>query len=94
MFAAIPSPSTSSIQIGVFELRAYGMTIAIGALLASFVAEPCMSSAGGGGFLLAHTAKGKNLLFDFFCLLALMLGDFFWFKLVSFKSGFSDKLSL
>jgi len=39
---------------------------AVAALLASFVAEPCMSSAGGGGFMLAHTHDKNNLLFDFF----------------------------
>ena len=47
MFAAIPSPSTSSIQIGVFELRAYGLTIAIGALLAVWVSSRRYEAAGG-----------------------------------------------
>ncbi len=40
---------------------------AVAALMASFVAEPCMSSAAGGGFMTALTATGKPLLFDFFC---------------------------
>ena len=47
MFAAIPSPSTSSIQIGIFELRAYGLTIAIGALLAVWVSSRRYEAAGG-----------------------------------------------
>jgi len=40
---------------------------AVASLLASFVAEPLMSSAAGGGFMTAFTAEGKPLLFDFFC---------------------------
>ncbi len=38
---------------------------AAAAMLASFVVEPTLTSAAGGGFLLAHTAD-KNVLFDFF----------------------------
>jgi gamma-glutamyltranspeptidase/glutathione hydrolase len=33
---------------------------------AGAVAEPCFTSLGGGGFLLAHTASGEHVLFDFF----------------------------
>ena len=47
MFAAIPSPSTSSIQIGAFELRAYGLAIAVGALLAVWVSSRRYEAAGG-----------------------------------------------
>ncbi|MEC4802670.1 MAG: gamma-glutamyltransferase [Jaaginema sp. PMC 1079.18] len=39
---------------------------AIAAMLASFVVEPTLTSAGGGGFLLARTCQGENILFDFF----------------------------
>jgi gamma-glutamyltranspeptidase / glutathione hydrolase len=39
---------------------------AIAALLASFVVEPGLTSAAGGGFLLAHTQDNQNILFDFF----------------------------
>ncbi|MGC1525067.1 MAG: gamma-glutamyltransferase [Phormidesmis sp.] len=39
---------------------------AIAAMLTACVAEPTLTSLGGGGFLLAQTAKGKNTLFDFF----------------------------
>ncbi|MCB9642668.1 MAG: gamma-glutamyltransferase [Myxococcales bacterium] len=38
----------------------------LAAMLAAFVAEPCLISAGGGGFLLAHTASHEDLLLDFF----------------------------
>jgi len=40
---------------------------AIAAFFASFIAEPCMSSAGGGAFANILTAKGERLLLDFFC---------------------------
>ena len=33
---------------------------------AGAVAEPCFTSLGGGGFLLAHTRAGEQVLFDFF----------------------------
>ncbi len=39
---------------------------AAAAILASFVAEPGLTSAAGGGFLLAHTQANQNILFDFF----------------------------
>lgn len=39
---------------------------AVAALWMSFVAEPCMSSAGGGGFANVMTAGGRSLIYDFF----------------------------
>lgn len=39
---------------------------AVAAILASFVTESTLTSAAGGGFLLAHTQAGQNILFDFF----------------------------
>lgn len=44
--------------------NAYDAVVA--AHLAACVAEPVLSSLGGGGFLLAKTATGKKLLYDFF----------------------------
>lgn len=38
----------------------------VAAVLTSVVAEPCLTSIAGGGFLLAHTQAGENILFDFF----------------------------
>lgn len=40
---------------------------AIAAFMAAWVVEPCMASAGGGGFATALTAQGKSIVFDFFC---------------------------
>ena len=58
---------TAETAIEILNAGGNAYDAAVGALLTSFVAEPCMSSAGGGGFLLAHTSQGKDLLFDFFC---------------------------
>lgn len=40
---------------------------AIAAHFAMFIAESCMASAGGNGFALTRTSKGKIHFFDFFC---------------------------
>jgi len=39
---------------------------AIAAVMTAWVTESVLTSAGGGGFLLAHTHDGTNCLFDFF----------------------------
>ena len=39
---------------------------ALAALFTAFVAEPTLTSMGGGGFFLSYTAEGKANLFDFF----------------------------
>ncbi len=50
----------------MFRLGGNAFDAAIAAVLASFVAESMMTSAGGGGFMLAHTQEKENILFDFF----------------------------
>ena len=40
---------------------------AIAAFLMTWVCEPCMASAGGGGFAQIYTAERKSILLDFFC---------------------------
>jgi gamma-glutamyltranspeptidase/glutathione hydrolase len=44
--------------------NAFDAVVAAG--FASTVAEPLLNSPGGGGFILAHTARGEEVLFDFF----------------------------
>ncbi len=39
---------------------------ALGAMCAACVCEPMLASLGGGGFLLAQTAAGESMVFDFF----------------------------
>ncbi len=55
-------------EAGIEILRNGGNAFdaAVAAILASFVAEPGLTSAGGSGFLLAHTQDNQNILFDFF----------------------------
>lgn len=44
--------------------NAFDAVVAAG--FAGAVAEPALTSLGGGGFLLARTARGEATLFDFF----------------------------
>ncbi len=55
-------------EAGIEILRNGGNAFdaAVAAIIASFVAEPGLTSAAGSGFLLAHTQANQNILFDFF----------------------------
>ena len=55
-------------EAGAEMLRCGGNAFdaAIAAVMTAWVTESVLTSAGGGGFLLAHTATGKSCLFDFF----------------------------
>lgn len=66
---AIAAGHDCTAQAAVEVLRAGGNAIdaAIAAYLMSWVAEPLMSSGGGGAFALVFTEKGDAKLFDFFC---------------------------
>jgi len=50
----------------MFRLGGNAFDAAAAAVLASFVTESSLTSAAGGGFLLAHTQENQNILFDFF----------------------------
>lgn len=65
---AVAAGDVHTAQAAADVLRAGGNAFdaAIAALFASSVAEPVLSSLGGGGFLLAHPAGGKPVLYDFF----------------------------
>jgi gamma-glutamyltranspeptidase / glutathione hydrolase len=59
-------PVTVEAAIEVLRAGGNAYDAAVAAGFAAAVAEPCLSSLGGGGFLLAHTAAGEEVLFDFF----------------------------
>jgi len=56
---------TAEAGIEIFRLGGNAFDAAV-AILASFVTESALTSAAGGGFLLAHTKTNHNTLFDFF----------------------------
>ncbi len=57
---------TAQAGIEIFRLGGNAFDAAAAAILASFVTESALTSAAGGGFLLAHTNTNENILFDFF----------------------------
>lgn len=59
-------PKTAEAGIEMLKLGGNAFDGAVAAILASFVTETGLTSAAGGGFLLAHTHTHQNILFDFF----------------------------
>lgn len=59
-------PATVSAAADVLAAGGNAFDACVAAGFAAAVAEPCLTSLGGGGFLLAHTARGDDILFDFF----------------------------
>ena len=59
-------PATVAAAVDVLRAGGNAYDAAVAAGFASGVAEPCLSSLGGGGFLLARTAGGEEVVFDFF----------------------------
>jgi gamma-glutamyltranspeptidase / glutathione hydrolase len=59
-------PATVGAAVEVLEAGGNAYDAAVAAGFAAAVAEPCLSSLGGGGFLLARTAAGEEVVFDFF----------------------------
>lgn len=57
---------TTEAGIEMFRNGGNAFDAATAAMLASFVTESALTSAGGSGFLLAHTNQNENILFDFF----------------------------
>src|SRR5690606_5603128 len=53
-------PATVAAAIGVLGAGGNAYDAAVAAGFAASVAEPCLSSLGGGGFLLARTASGRG----------------------------------
>ncbi len=59
-------PATVAAAVEVLRAGGNAFDAAVAAGFAASVAEPVLSSLGGGGFLLARTATGDETLFDFF----------------------------
>jgi gamma-glutamyltranspeptidase/glutathione hydrolase len=59
-------PAVSEAAAEILRAGGNAFDAVVGAGFASTVAEPLLSTLGGGGFVLAHTARGEEVLFDFF----------------------------
>ncbi|MBD2040215.1 gamma-glutamyltransferase [Microcoleus sp. FACHB-672] len=59
-------PKTAEAGVEMLRQGGNAFDAAAAAILASFVTESALTSAAGGGFLLAHTQDNQNILFDFF----------------------------
>jgi gamma-glutamyltranspeptidase/glutathione hydrolase len=68
MKGVVAGGSRLTAEAGAEVLREGGNAFdaALCAVMASFAAESPLTSLGGGGFFLAHTASGENTLLDFF----------------------------
>jgi gamma-glutamyltranspeptidase/glutathione hydrolase len=65
--AASGSREVSQSAVEILEAGGNAFDAALGALCAAVVAEPLLSSLGGGGFLLALPTHDKPVVYDFFC---------------------------
>ena len=59
-------PLVSGAAVEILQKGGNAFDAAVGAGFAGAVAEQTLTSLGGGGFLLAHTNQGEEVLFDFF----------------------------
>ncbi len=59
-------PATAEAAADVLRAGGNAYDAAVAGLWAACVAEPILASLGGGGFLLAQTARGDATLYDFF----------------------------
>lgn len=59
-------PLTAEAGAEILRQGGNAFDAAIAAVMTAWIAESVLTSAGGGGFLLAHTARGESCLFDFF----------------------------
>lgn len=66
MAVASGHPATTAAAVEVLAAGGNAVDACVAAGFAASVAEPTLTSLGGGGFLLARTAAGEEVLFDFF----------------------------
>ena len=59
-------PLVSGAAVEILQKGGNAFDAAVGAGFAGAVAEQTLTSLGGGGFLLARTNQGEEILFDFF----------------------------
>jgi gamma-glutamyltranspeptidase / glutathione hydrolase len=59
-------PATTAAAVAVLDAGGNAYDACVAAGLAAAVAEPTLTSLAGGGFLLARTASGEEVVFDFF----------------------------
>lgn len=59
-------PATTAAAVRLLRDGGSAADAAVGAVLAAAVAEPCLTSPGGGGFALVRTAAGDEVLVDAF----------------------------
>jgi len=59
-------PATAEAAVWALEEGGNAFDAALAGLCAACVAEPVLTSLGGGGFLLAHQGGGRDTLYDFF----------------------------
>lgn len=64
--AASGHPEVTAAACAILSAGGNAFDAAVAAGFAAAVAEPALTSLGGGGFLLARPAKGRAVLFDFF----------------------------
>ena len=57
---------TARAGIEMLERGGNAFDAAVAATAATFLTESCLTSPAGGGFMMAHTAEGKTVLYDFF----------------------------
>jgi gamma-glutamyltranspeptidase / glutathione hydrolase len=59
-------PETVAAAATVLDAGGNAFDAVVAAGFAAAVVEPCLSSLGGGGFVLARTSSGEEVVFDFF----------------------------
>lgn len=59
-------PETAKVAGQILQDGGNAFDAVVAAQLMAFVAEPVLTSPGGGGFLLAEKSSGKQVLYDFF----------------------------